>query len=60
MVRRGLSIAVGIVLLPLAGGLLQETLPPLADLIAPALYGVPRGGGMPRLLLGFGVERVPH
>jgi hypothetical protein len=39
MLRRRLSIAAFVLLVPLAGGLLQGALPPIADLIAPALYG---------------------
>ena len=58
MERRGLSAAAVLVLVPLAAGLLQDMFPPLADLIAPAIYGAPRAGGMPRLLLGFGLERA--
>jgi hypothetical protein len=60
MARRGLSVAAGIVLVPLAGGLLQGALPPIADLIAPAFYGTSRVGGVPRLLLGLGLKQAPR
>jgi len=60
MVRRGLSIIAVIVLLPLAGGLLQGALPSSVDLIAPALYGAPHADSVPRLLLALGLEPAPR
>jgi predicted cobalt transporter CbtA len=43
MTRTTISVVAGIALVPFAVGLMQASLPSVADAVAPGVYGAPRG-----------------